>query len=197
MKAHPSPRNEITWRGPGIDDEEMLAILPVALFEQLRATNGFILNNGVLHLRGACHDPHWHSLRKTWQGSEALHLLYEDVLPDDIPFAQDAFGDQFLLRNATVLRLFAETGEIEDIAPDLESFIEIVHHAPEQLFDLEAPEVAPGELLLAYPPFSVVESDNEVGLTRVPALEAIRFHAEVARQLKDVPEGAKIKFNVQ
>ena len=51
--------------------------------------------------------------------------------------------------------------------------------------------------IFPYPPFSVVESDNEVGLTRVPALEAIRFHAEVARQLKDVPEGAKIKFNVQ
>lgn len=197
MKAIPSGFERITWRGAAIDDEETLGAVPVALFEVLREVNGFIIGNGVLHVRGASTVPEWHSLREAWQGENRFAKLYEGLEAEDIPFAQDSFGDQFLLRDGAVWRLFAETGEVEEMAVDLNEFWERVTEDAEGYLNVPAADLAPGQLLLAYPPYCVGDTERQVGLTKLPAAEVIRFHATLAAQLKDVPEGAKIKFNIQ
>jgi hypothetical protein len=43
-------------------------------------------------------------------------------IPEDVPFAQDAVGDQWLLRDGRVVRLLAETGDIENHDDDLVGF---------------------------------------------------------------------------
>lgn len=197
MKDYTALAKRTTWHGPAIDDEEILAAVPVGLFELLLELNGFIVAGGTLHLRGACFVPEWHSLRAAWNGEEAFHQLYAEVLPADIPFAQDCFGDQFLLREGAVLRLFAETGEMEEIAGSLDDFLSAAQDDIEGYLNVQPAELAPGQLTLAYPPFCVEESESEVGLSKLPAIEVIRFHATVAKQLRGVPEGARIKFNVQ
>src|SRR5687768_8884476 len=95
----------ITWRGESNDDVEILRELPAGLVHVLSGTNGFILHNGALHVRGACLMPDWHSLRVAWRGPNALHILYDSVSSTDIPFAQDQVGDQFLIRETAVYRL--------------------------------------------------------------------------------------------
>src|SRR5688500_2057614 len=95
----------VTWKGPKIDDAELLRELPEGLRDLLNWQNGFVLHGGALHVRGACSVPDWHSLRKVWQSDEALHHLYATVQRADVPFAQDIFGDQFLLRKEVVMRL--------------------------------------------------------------------------------------------
>ncbi len=45
----------------------------------LARPTGFIMFDGGLHIRGACIQPKWHSLRKAWEGEFALHLLYPTV----------------------------------------------------------------------------------------------------------------------
>ena len=77
----------ITWKGESIEDVEILRELPADLVRVLSETNGFILHEGALHVRGACLTPDWHSLRAAWRGAKAFHILYEDVRPSDIPFA--------------------------------------------------------------------------------------------------------------
>src|SRR5271166_4833360 len=94
----------VTYRGPAIDDRAILAKLPRALTELLEQTNGFIQFHGGLHVRGACRQPDWHSLRAAWESEHAFHQLYPEVDPEDIPFAEDALGDQFLLRDGEVWR---------------------------------------------------------------------------------------------
>ena len=54
---------DITWRGESIEDVEILRDLPIDLVGILGDTNGFILHEGALHVRGACLTPEWHSLR--------------------------------------------------------------------------------------------------------------------------------------
>jgi hypothetical protein len=187
----------LTWRGPDVTDEEILAEVPVGLFDVLRKLNGFVLHNGALHVRGACLEPKWHSLRSPWRGEAAFHNLYNSVRPEDVPFAQDLFGDQFLLRGQGVWRLFAETGEMEELAATLNEFWEGVNGDIETYLNVGKGDLKPGQLLLAYPPFCVGESDQNVELSKVPAQEAISFHAMLARQLQDLPEGAKVKFNIE
>jgi len=56
-------------------------------------------------VRGAVTSPDWHSIRVMLEGPDALHCLYSQILPDDIPFAEDCVGDQFCLRSSEVIRL--------------------------------------------------------------------------------------------
>ena len=196
MKSILSRLEGITWSGPAVDDSEILAELPSELAELLRETNGFIVHGGALHLRGASLVPAWHSLRAAMLDGEAFHQMYEDVEPGDIPFAQDLFGDQFLLRDGVVLRLFAETGEIEELSPTLEDFFTRVVDDFAEFLNVQPSNLKPGQLILAYPPFCFEESGKSCDQTPLPAREVIHFHATLAKQLKDVPEGAKIKFNL-
>src|SRR5688572_3724648 len=120
----------ITYRGPTIDDETILGLLPEELCNLLRQTNGFILYAGGLHVRGACTTPLWHSLRGVMSGELALSGLYPNVGSSDIPFAQDALGDQFVLRGGLVYRLHGETGEMESLDVGLEEFLEASQEDP-------------------------------------------------------------------
>ncbi|HEX7863153.1 MAG TPA: SMI1/KNR4 family protein [Verrucomicrobiae bacterium] len=196
MKSILSRLEGITWRGPAVDDSELLAELPPDLAELLREVNGFLLHGGALHFRGASLVPAWHSLRAAIHDAEAFHHLYDLIEPADIPFAQDLFGDQFLLRDGTVLRLFAETGEIEALSPNLEDFLTHLCDDYAEFLNVQPGNLKPGQLVLAYPPFCVEESGKDIDQTPLPAREVIHFHAALANQLKDVPEGAKIKFNL-
>jgi hypothetical protein len=65
-------------------------------------------------VRGACLAPEWNSLRAAWWGPGALHALFPAIEADDVPFAQTALGDQWLLRDHAVLRWSAGTGRIDD-----------------------------------------------------------------------------------
>lgn len=187
----------ITWHGEQPDDSGLLDGLPSCLAGILKETNGFILHGGALHVRGAVSVPDWHSLRAACQGPKAFHELYKSVQAGDIPFAQDQFGDQFLYRNSRVFRLESETGDLEALAESLEEFFTRVNEDIEGFLNVGLDHaMQPGQLLLAYPPFVFRESGAGASLKAVSAEEVILFHAELARQLQDVPDGGRIQLAV-
>src|SRR6187431_3048699 len=120
----------LTYSGPPIDDEPLLARIPACLAEYLREMNGFIAFHGGLHVRGACLRPAWHSLRDAWAGASAFHRLYPNVRRRDVPFAEDCMGDQFLLRSGRVYKVSAETGAVEPLNVGLGEFFEAVTADP-------------------------------------------------------------------
>lgn len=195
----------VTFTGPPIDDEDLLARLPSNLTRLLRQLNGFIQFHGGLHVRGACRKPAWHSLRDAWDGASAFHRLYPEVQADDVPFAEDCMGDQFLLRDKRVCQLAAETGEIEALDVSLGGFFAAVADDPVEFLSLhpllqfqqEGGNLEPGQLLAAFPPFCTKQSANGVSLAAITADERRRFLADLAAQLRDVPEGGKIDFKVE
>jgi len=187
----------ITWKGESIEDVEILRELPADLVRVLSDTNGFILHEGAVHVRGACLTPEWHSLRAAWRGPKAFHTLYDDVQSSDVPFAQDQVGDQFLIRGGVVLRLFAETGEIERLSDSLQDFFSRVSSDIEGFLNVGLSHtMQPGQLLHAYPPFCFRESGTGASLAALPATEVILVHADLARQIRDVPDGGQIEFKV-
>src|SRR5438552_1786768 len=162
----------ITWKGESIEDVEILRELPADFVRVLSETNGFILHQGAIHVRGACLTPDWHSLRAAWRGAKAFHVLYEDVRPSDIPFAQDLVGNQFLIRESTVIRLFAETGEMEPLAPSLQDFFTRLSSDIERFLNVGLNhKMQPGQLLWAYPPFCFEQSGGGSSLAPLPASE--------------------------
>ena len=186
------------YQGPPIADFEILDRLPAAYRDLLTQVNGYVAYHGGLHVRGACQEPEWHSLRVAWDGPRAFHRLYSAVLPTDLPFAQDALGDQFLLRGGVVHRLEGETGEVKSLGVGLADFDAAVRADPVEYLALQPLErfrgegglLEPGQLLNAYPPFCVAESGTGVSLRAIPAQERISFLASFAAQIHDLPPGA-------
>ncbi len=187
----------ITWQGESIDDEELFHRLPAELTRVLRDINGFILNHGALHFRGASVSPGWHALRAALEGPTAFHNLYEKVEATDVPFAQDQMGDQFLLRHGEVCRLSAESGDVELLSYSLDDFFRKVSEDIEAFLNVGLGHtMQPGQLLLAYPPFVVRTSVSQASLKPVSAAEVIGFHAELARQIQHAPDGTSLEFEI-
>jgi hypothetical protein len=196
--------DHVTFTGPAIDDPELLAKLPKGLATLLEQTNGFIQFHGGLHVRGACLAPSWHSVREAWLGENAFHELYPEVTPDDVPFGEDSLGDQFLLREGTVWRLFAETGEMESLEMTFSQFMQSVQNDPiEELglqplmqFQEDGENLEPGQLLSAHPPFCTEEAEEGVTVSAVSSDERHRFLAEFAAKLRELPEDGELDGEV-
>lgn len=194
----------VTWTGPAVDDADLLAELPDDLRRLLSAINGFVLFGGALHVRGAVREPAWHALRAAWHGPDALATLYPAVAAADVPFAQDCVGDQFLLRDGAVVRLSAETGDVEPLGVSLFDFLQRACADPGEYLGAhplmqhleDGGELHPGMLLHAYPPFCTRQAAEGVTLRPVPALELIRYHADLARQIAQVPDGGSFEMRV-
>jgi len=190
--------------GPPIDDAPILERLPPEYRNLLARTNGYVAYHGGLHVRGACLAPPWHSLRTAWDGERALHRLYPAIAPADVPFAEDALGDQYILRAGVVHRLSGETGELEALGVDLATFdaavradpVEYLNLGPLEAFRAEGGALQPGELLSVYPPYCVDAGDHLRSFRAIPAADRLGFLASLAAQLRDLPDGAAVKFDI-
>jgi hypothetical protein len=188
--------------GPRINDLEIIALVPAEYRQLLEHTNGYVAYHGGLHVRGACIEPEWHSLRAAWVGEDALHRQFSELLPDDVPFAEDALGDQFVLRRGLVWKLKAECGDISNLNLSLPEFDAAVRADPDEFLELgplhqfrsEGGTLEPGQLLSVVPPFVFSESADGVSLRAVPARQRISFLSKLAREIRDLPDGSSIRF---
>jgi hypothetical protein len=197
--------SNITFVGGDSDDADILSRLPASLSGLLRQINGFVQFHGGLHVRGACREPAWHSLRDAWEGERALCELYDAILANDVPFAEDCMGDQFLLRDEIVHRLSCETGELKSLDVRLGQFLEAAEADPMEVLGLHPLQqfirhngrgLEQGELLMAYPPFCAKEAEDGVSLSAVPTAERRLFLARLARTLGQVSEGGALHIKV-
>ena len=194
----------LTYSGPPIDDGRVLDRLPPSLRAALEARNGCVAYRGALHVRGACLAPTWHSLRSAIEGPQSIAALYPEVPPDSIPFAEDAFGDQFLLSDGRVQHLTAETGELAEIAPGIEEFFNdvlsdvagVLGYEPVRATALVGGELAAGKLISAYPPFVMEAGEAGRSFRAVEALDNRVALAAFAAQIRGLPDGATVQIKV-
>jgi hypothetical protein len=160
---------------------------------------------GGFHVRGACLAPDWHALRTAWEGPLALHVLYADVHATDCPFAEDALGDQYLIRDGSIVRLDGETGDVTAYAPDLLTFdaavradpIGYLNLAPLERFRADGGSLESGQLLSVYPPFCMAESADGVSYRAIGNLDRRRSLAALAAQIRAIPDGTPIEIVVR
>jgi hypothetical protein len=189
--------NGITWEAGGSTDMALLGFLPQQLRDIIEPTGGFILHHGAIHFRGCAFNPEWNSLRPIYHGKHSLKTLYPAIDVDDVPFAQDQFGDQYLLRGVEVMHLSAETGEIGGFARCLTEFMDGIGADIEAYLSVSlSHRLEPGQGLHAHPPFCVKESAGVPSLRPVGIAELIQFHADLARQIAGVPDGGTFRFQI-
>lgn len=197
--------SNITYQGPSFQvDPEVEALLPDNLLALLQQINGFIQFGGGLHVRGLCDEPNWHSLRSALFGENAIHKLYPAVATTDVPFAQDCVADQYLLRERQVLKLHAETGELECLGLSLGAFLSASSNEPIGFLGLEpllqiqeqGQYLAPGQVIHVYPPFCTKEAQNGVSLKPVSTVEAMAFLSGFSKQINALDNGNTIEFQI-
>jgi hypothetical protein len=187
----------ITWSAGESTDKDLLKIIPVELREIIEPSGGFILHHGAIHFRGCTAEPKWNSLREALGGESAFKSLYPDLLDSDIPFAQDQFGDQFILRDSKVYTLEAETGDISKFSESITKFMQGIENDIEEFLNIGLDHILePGQLLHAYPPFCTKESEDGVSLKPIPTFELIEFHADFAKQIKAIPDGGQFEVKL-
>ncbi|MFN3402549.1 MAG: SMI1/KNR4 family protein [Cytophagaceae bacterium] len=180
----------IIYKNDQTPDEDMLKKMPAEYQTFLKQANGLIAFKGGLHLRGCCNEPLWHSIAEAWEGKNAFWKYYPEVLDIDIPFGQDCMGDQFLFRNEKVIKLSCETGEVELLNLSFFEFISQVTEDPLKILGLhpliqveaEGKSLQPGELIQAYPPFTMNPGGIDITLKIVKSEEQISFLQQVFRQ---------------
>lgn len=173
------------------------------LSQLLSVKNGFYAFEFALLVRPVMH-AEWPLGLIEWNLPATWKSEYEGILDDYLCFAEDVFGGQFALGSDAVVAIDPETGDVDVVAPTLEAWAHVVLsdygyrtgyafardwqrlHGPLPLgcrLVPKIPFVAGGE-------FSV---DN---LYLANELEAMRFRADIARQLRGVPDGGHIVFQV-
>jgi hypothetical protein len=189
----------ITYTGQKIDDFESFGRLPDYLKDFLSRQNGLIAFDGGFHIRGCVLTPKWHSLGYAWDGELKLSALFDNLTPNDIPIAQDCFGDQYLIRDNQIIRLLTETGDLEFLETDFYKFIELVEADPIGILnvvDIDRFDLKPGQLLSVIPPFCI-KSKSDRSIKPVDSDERIRFLSSFSRQISNLPDGTNIKIETE
>jgi len=155
------------------------------------------LYSGGLQIRSEETDNFFYKIDTFSKGELALHKLYSAVRESDVPIAQDCFGDQFLIRNGKVIKLLAESGDLEEYELTWDQFLEWVAQDPIENLDLpENLELEKGKLLFAYPPFCT-EQGGSASIKPIDGKELILFHADFAKQIEQVSDGQQIKIVIK
>jgi len=158
-----------------ISDTEVLDLLPPDMKLFYQEVNGLVAYNGGFQVRGIGTQPSWISLEHAWKGPNAFYKTYPKLSEEDIPFAQDCLGDQYVYRAGSIWQLLTETGELDDLELDFDEFMDEVTEDPIEFLALypllsfmdAGNELEPGELLVPSIPFTV-ETEEEYTFTKEP-----------------------------
>jgi len=172
------------------------------LFQLLSRKNGFYAFEFALHVfpsdaRRGISLEQWNSptLWKDEYGSLAEGLLF---------FAEDIFGGQFCIKSDGVYLFDPETGKCEKIAPDLEGWADCVLTDYDYLTGYPIAHrwqekhgvIPPDHRLVPKMPFVAGGQYELSNLRLAESTEGMKWRGNLARQIKDLPDGAKIRFEV-
>jgi hypothetical protein len=172
------------------------------LWALLQARNGFYAFESALHVF-----PSGGSGTQTlerWNAPELWRGHYQDLADGCVFFAEDIFGGQFVLRDDAVHSWDPETGETEELGATLDAWARAILADYETLTGqplAHAWQAAQGALpegkrLVPKIPFVTGGEFALQNLYAADAMKAMQFRGDVARQLRDVPDGGQIEIKV-
>jgi hypothetical protein len=174
------------------------------LSEFLAQSNGFFAFEGALHVFPSGPVPADVMSVQLWNDEHLWRLGYHELAEGLYFFAEDIFGGQFALFEDRVVTFEPETGAIEEIATNLEGWADniltdyalltgfpIAHQWQKRHGPLTA-----GKRLLPKRPFALGGEFSLENLHELDAVKGMQFRSELATQLKNLPEGATVKFKI-
>jgi len=182
---------------------ELLSGSP-GLVELFAAKNGFYAFESSLHVFPCCIGNSSVDLVR-WNAESLWRSEYADMTEGLTFFAEDIFGDQFCFKDRRLHVFHSETGEVEFMAEDLENWAQIIlddypfwtgYPLAHDWQAVHGP-LKKGHRLSPKIPF-VTGGDYKVDfLYSIDSIEAMRFRASIAMQIRNLPDGSKVKLIVK
>lgn len=173
------------------------------LHYMLSIMNGGYGFEGALHFFSAdeaCGD----LFIERWNSDDLWRNNYKELDPLGYFFAEDVFGNQFFIKDENIFTFDPETGEVEKIAGSLNDWASEImgdydfytgHSLAHDWQKAHGP-IPLGSRLLPKIPF-VVGGEFEVeNLYALNSVEAMKYRASIALQIKDMPDGSKINIKI-
>ena len=140
---------------------------------------------------------HWNS-EALWRAD--FELATEGLLF----FAEDVFGEQFALSEGKVLRFNPESGETTEHSPTLDSWAEkiVSDYSYETGYEvahdwqLQNSPLIEGHRLIPKLPFIMGGKYEVNNLYSLDAVKAMRYRADIWKQLRTIPDGTPVKLKV-
>ena len=177
---------------------DIQSLLPV-----LSLKNGFYAFEGALQVYADVETPREHGLL-SWNESTLWRSQYAGMADSGIFFAQDVFGRQFGLDDSGVFLFESETGERERVAGSIEGWAELllseypvwtghpVAHAWQQVNG----RLRSGWRLVPKIPFVLGGEVSVSNVFTAESVKAMHFYANLAVQIRDLPDGAAVDLKV-
>jgi len=173
------------------------------LVELLSERNGFYAFEGALHVFGWGVSVPGRSLDE-WNAGAGWRASYEGFADGFFFFAEDAFGAQFAIREENVWTFDPETGDAEVMASSLEDWADQVVGNYSVLTGFPVAHawqgahgpIGLGQRLVPKRPFVLGGEFDASNVYVLDAVEGMRLRADLALQIKNLPDGAKIRYKI-
>ncbi|SCZ31806.1 MULTISPECIES: DUF2625 family protein [Pseudomonas] len=181
----------------------MAGILAEEILVVLRRRNGFYAFEGALHVF-----PSESSQNETglsdWNHTDLWRSGYKGLADSGVFFAEDIFGGQFCIKDDKIYIFDPETGSLEYLAADIESWAQMVLNDYEVLtgyplahqWQKRNGPIAAGMRLLPKIPFVMGGEFSLDNLYVVNAIEGMRLRADIADKIKSLPNGTQVKYSL-
>lgn len=165
--------------------------------------NGFYALESALHVFPTHSNQHEIGIGD-WNEDTLWRSAYKGLADGCLFFAEDVFGGQFCIKDGKIYTFDPETGALEYLANDVEGWATLILSDYEVLtgyplahqWQKKNGQLPVGKRLLPKVPFVLGGEFLLNNLYLADAVKGMRFRADIASQIKNLPDGAQIKFNL-
>ena len=173
------------------------------LYFLLSQKNGFYAFESALHVFPAGHLNDIIEL-EAWNSEQLWKECYGSLTENCLFFAEDIFGGQFCVLNNKICSFDPETGDIQEIADNFERWAKCIlddynmmtGYSLAHSWQEKYGAIPVNRRLLPKIPFVCGGEFKIDNLYLVDAVKGMKFRADIAKQIRDCPDGSKITIRV-
>jgi hypothetical protein len=183
--------------------KEVQVCLDAGLKKLLTAKNGFLAFESALHVFPTGSTTSCGYSIEQWNSQELWKHAYGDLIGEIVFFAEDIFGEQFGIKDRSVFRFNPETAALEEYATSIDAWARRILSNPNveagygfaDRWQTEHRKLLCDERLVPLVPFVAGGQYNMTNVFAANCIEGMKRRAALAKQIKDVPDGTKVKFD--
>src|SRR6185437_3322877 len=169
----------------------------------LRRRNGFYAFECALHVFPLQSAGSIYGL-DVWNAADTWIDSYDDLARECLFFAEDIFGNQFCMKRAEICSFDAETGIAKPLASSLEEWAGLIlsdyryltGHPLAHEWQVRNGGIPANMRLVPTIPFVGGGAYTVDNLHLLDTITSLRYRGEFATQIRDVPDGGKIRLKL-
>lgn len=176
------------------------------IYKVLNIRNGFYAFESALHFFSATEESHKETIDiNEWNRDDLWKKEYGDLADSLFCFAEDLFGCQFCIKDGEIYLFDPETGELEQIANDFEGWARVILNDCDFMtgfplaheWQVKHNKIPDGKRLIPKKLFVLGGDFSIDNLYLSDAVQGMKYRADIASQIRNLPDGTESKLTVE